>query len=318
MLAPPRPNRPRWRTCSRDRGSRSSRWRPCSLCSPGAVQIAEKAANVPGAGWVTTTSCGDHSAATDGDVAGARQPLTRAAGRFRLCGEGAGSVPMAWQRFCPGTRAGGERCGDSKDSGPSHDGAPGHRGSVSSVVGHLSPRQPVPYQPITVPSAGIEPLQVHRRTSDIGRYIFQINSADHASAPVRGGQPAKHLHRPDSGRTKPVRRSVDLSPTYHIKLTQWCAETADVIGTARVTGQDVIRGARRSVADGREPRSQDPSQPQHRHLTRGLLLAGLGVSWAVLAGLRRSQLLAQELARRALQASLALLRRRRCRAGSRR
>ena len=68
-----------------------------------------------------------------------------------------------------------------------------------------------------------------------------INSADHASAPTRGAQPAKHLHWADSGRTKPVRRSVDLSPTYHIKLTQWCAETADVIGTARVTGQDVIR-----------------------------------------------------------------------------
>jgi hypothetical protein len=28
---------------------------------------------------------------------------------------------------------------------------------------------------------------------------------------------------------------------YHFKLTQWCAETADIIGTARVTGQDVIR-----------------------------------------------------------------------------
>ena len=68
-----------------------------------------------------------------------------------------------------------------------------------------------------------------------------INSADHASAPTRGAQPATHLHWADSGRTKPVRRSVDLSPTYHIKLTQWCAETADVIGTARVTGQDVIR-----------------------------------------------------------------------------
>ena len=71
-----------------------------------------------------------------------------------------------------------------------------------------------------------------------------INSADHATARTaraRGAQPAKHLHWADSGRTKPVRRSVDLSPTYHIKLTQWCAETADVIGTARVTGQDVIR-----------------------------------------------------------------------------
>ena len=68
-----------------------------------------------------------------------------------------------------------------------------------------------------------------------------INSADRAAARARGPQPAKHLHWADSGRTKPVRRSVDLSPTYHIRLTQWCAETADTIGTARVTGQDVIR-----------------------------------------------------------------------------
>ncbi len=76
-----------------------------------------------------------------------------------------------------------------------------------------------------------------------------INSADHASTRARGAQPqrrshdlaAKHLHWADSGRTKPVRRSVNLSPTYHLKLTQWCAETADVLGTARVTGQDVIR-----------------------------------------------------------------------------
>lgn len=76
-----------------------------------------------------------------------------------------------------------------------------------------------------------------------------INSADHASARARGSQsqhrshtlPAKDLHWAESDRTKPVRRSVDLSPTYHFKLTQWCAETADAIGTARVTGQDVIR-----------------------------------------------------------------------------
>jgi hypothetical protein len=75
-----------------------------------------------------------------------------------------------------------------------------------------------------------------------------IHSADHVSARARGAQPphpsdhpAKYLHWAESGRTKPVRRSVDLSPTYHVKLTQWCAETADVIGTPRVTGQDVIR-----------------------------------------------------------------------------
>jgi hypothetical protein len=79
------------------------------------------------------------------------------------------------------------------------------------------------------------------------------NRADHASARAgespRGGaaQPRsgsgdlapQHLDSADSG--KPVRRSVDLSPAYHAKLTQWCVETADVIGTARVTGQDVIR-----------------------------------------------------------------------------
>ena len=81
------------------------------------------------------------------------------------------------------------------------------------------------------------------------------NRADHASARAGGSaqdgaaQPRNgsgdlappHLHWADSGRTKPVRRSVDLSPAYHAKLTQWCAETAEVIGTARVTGQDVIR-----------------------------------------------------------------------------
>jgi hypothetical protein len=52
---------------------------------------------------------------------------------------------------------------------------------------------------------------------------------------------AAHLRPTDSARTKPVRRSVDLSPACHARLTQWCAETADMIGTARVTGQDVIR-----------------------------------------------------------------------------
>lgn len=46
--------------------------------------------------------------------------------------------------------------------------------------------------------------------------------------------------RAAAARTKPVRRSVDLSPSYHARLTDWCAETADEIG-ARVTGQAVIR-----------------------------------------------------------------------------
>jgi hypothetical protein len=56
-----------------------------------------------------------------------------------------------------------------------------------------------------------------------------------------GDMAAEQLGHKDSARTKPVRRSVDLSPAHHARLTQWCAETADMIGTARVTGQDVIR-----------------------------------------------------------------------------
>ncbi|MGH3920316.1 MAG: hypothetical protein ACRDSG_14970 [Pseudonocardiaceae bacterium] len=75
------------------------------------------------------------------------------------------------------------------------------------------------------------------------------NGAGHVSAQAHGvplqrrnrDLRAEELHSAGSVRTKPVRRSVDLSPTYHVKLTQWCAETADLIGTPRVTGQDVIR-----------------------------------------------------------------------------
>lgn len=82
-----------------------------------------------------------------------------------------------------------------------------------------------------------------------------INRADQTARilqPPRQHRPADHSaeqHRTAtergsaataSGRTKPVRRSVDLSPNYHARLTEWCAETADEIG-ARVTGQAVIR-----------------------------------------------------------------------------
>ncbi len=75
------------------------------------------------------------------------------------------------------------------------------------------------------------------------------NGAGHASAPAPG-VPRQHRNRDlrteelnlaATARTKPVRRSVDLSPAYHIRLTQWCVEAADLIGAPRVTGQDVIR-----------------------------------------------------------------------------
>jgi hypothetical protein len=75
------------------------------------------------------------------------------------------------------------------------------------------------------------------------------DAGNHASGRARAAQSQnryrdlapQHLHWSDPGRTKPVRRSVDLSPSYHAQLTQWCAEAAEIIGAPRVTGQDVIR-----------------------------------------------------------------------------
>jgi hypothetical protein len=40
---------------------------------------------------------------------------------------------------------------------------------------------------------------------------------------------------------KSVRRTVDLSWQLHGQLTAWCSETAQQLGVARVTGQDVFR-----------------------------------------------------------------------------
>ncbi|MGH4014563.1 MAG: hypothetical protein ACRDSL_11700 [Pseudonocardiaceae bacterium] len=71
------------------------------------------------------------------------------------------------------------------------------------------------------------PVQRHHRPADIP-----------AQQRRTAAQPGRSA---DAVRTKPVRRSVDLSPTYHTQLTQWCAETADEIGATRVTGQDVLR-----------------------------------------------------------------------------
>lgn len=41
-------------------------------------------------------------------------------------------------------------------------------------------------------------------------------------------------------RQKTVRRTVDLSPTVHRGLDNWQRDTADRLGLARVTGQEVL------------------------------------------------------------------------------
>lgn len=61
------------------------------------------------------------------------------------------------------------------------------------------------------------------------------------SVPAGATGPAGRARRAPAVRTKPVRRTVDLSPTDHAGLTSWCSQTAVDIGAARVTGQDVLR-----------------------------------------------------------------------------
>jgi hypothetical protein len=62
-----------------------------------------------------------------------------------------------------------------------------------------------------------------------------------AGRPSRSAEKEGALVSNRAVRTKPVRRSVDLSPTHHAMLLEWCAKAADELGVTRVTGQDVIR-----------------------------------------------------------------------------
>lgn len=72
----------------------------------------------------------------------------------------------------------------------------------------------------------------------------RINQAQQASPEDR---PTPRLA---TTRVKPVRRTVDLPPTRHAALTEWCGETAVELGVARVTGQDVLAAlVRRLLTD---------------------------------------------------------------------
>src|SRR5947209_19865298 len=63
------------------------------------------------------------------------------------------------------------------------------------------------------------------------REVLMSNAANHATGRARGAQPQnryvdlapQHLHWSEPGRTKPVRRSADLSPAYAARLTPWRA-----------------------------------------------------------------------------------------------
>jgi hypothetical protein len=52
-------------------------------------------------------------------------------------------------------------------------------------------------------------------------------------APPSRGAPAP--------RNRPVRRTVDLSPVDHDRLTDWQRDTARQLGRTRITGEDVLR-----------------------------------------------------------------------------
>ncbi|MDN4516367.1 hypothetical protein QYF68_00805 [Mycolicibacterium austroafricanum] len=62
-------------------------------------------------------------------------------------------------------------------------------------------------------------------------------AADAPRRPPTAGTPQE---APAAIRQKSIRRTVDLAPAQHRALDVWQRETADQLGLARVTGQDVL------------------------------------------------------------------------------
>lgn len=60
-------------------------------------------------------------------------------------------------------------------------------------------------------------------------------------APATAADQERHLSAAAPVQVKDVRQTVDLSPTQHKDLAAWCVETAETIGSTRVTRQAVLR-----------------------------------------------------------------------------
>ncbi|MGH3794649.1 MAG: hypothetical protein ACRDSP_07140 [Pseudonocardiaceae bacterium] len=91
-----------------------------------------------------------------------------------------------------------------------------------------------------------------QRATARSRPVQRLHQSADPAAEKRCAAEQPSVRLAGSVRTKPVRRSVDLSPTCHARLSQWCTDAAAEIGANRVTGQDVIRAlVARLLADQR-------------------------------------------------------------------
>ncbi|BBX94690.1 hypothetical protein [Mycolicibacterium boenickei] len=73
--------------------------------------------------------------------------------------------------------------------------------------------------------------------------LTTADPAPEAPAPAQATTPAEPAPAPVNRpvvRQKSIRRTVDLTPAQHRALDVWQRETADNLGLARVTGQDVL------------------------------------------------------------------------------